>query len=90
MPNFYQNLPLESAQRIEQLARLIFELRESRAGLLRRYGVEDEAALLELIRSARLPEHPAYEHYLGARVIAETRKAIRGELKALLEGVRRE
>ena len=43
MSEFYQDLPLEAAQQIEQLSRLIFELRESRARLLRQYGVEDEA-----------------------------------------------
>lgn len=88
MSDFYQNLPLEFAQQIEQLSRTIFELRESRSVLLRRYGVEDETALLELIRSARLPEHPAYEHYLGARALAALRAAARGELQALLANVR--
>ena len=88
MPWFFQNLPLDAAQQIEQLSRLAFELRESRTRLLRQYGVEDEGSLLDLVRSARLPEHPAYEHYLGARILAQTREAIRSELKILLQGVR--
>jgi len=88
MPGFFQNLPLDAAQQIEQLSRLAFELRESRTRLLRQYGVEDEGSLLDLVRSARLPEHPAYEHYLGARILAQTREAIRSELKILLQGVR--
>lgn len=87
MTGFFQNLPLEAAQQIEQFSRAVFELRESRAKLLRQYGAEDEASLLEQIRSGRLAEHPAYEHYLGARILADTREAIRAELKALLGGV---
>jgi hypothetical protein len=88
MTSFFQNLPYEAAERIEQFSRLAFELRESRSHLLRSYGVEDEASLLELIRSGRLAEHPAYEHYLGARILADTRDAVRDELKNLLNGVR--
>lgn len=88
MTSFFQNLPLEAAQQIEQLSRASFELRESRSRLLRQYGAADEAALLEEIRAGRLPEHPAYEHYLGVRILAQTREAVRGELRALLAGVR--
>jgi hypothetical protein len=88
MTSFFQNLPLEAAERIEQFSRLAFELRESRNRLLRSYGVEDEASLLELIRGGRLAEHPAYDHYLGARILADTREAVREELKILLNGVR--
>ena len=88
MSSFFQNLPFEAAERIEQFSRLAFELRESRKHLLRRYGVEDEASLLDLIRGGRVAEHPAYDHYLGARILADTRQAVREELKTLLNGVR--
>ncbi|MEW5889237.1 MAG: hypothetical protein AB1768_09315 [Pseudomonadota bacterium] len=90
MHKFYDNLPLEAAEHIEQLSRLMYELRENRARLLEQYGSRDEDGLLDLIRAGRLEEHPAYEHYLSARVLAETRDAIRAELADLLKEVKPE
>jgi len=84
MPAFYDNLSAEDVETLDRLARLLLELRESRRQLLARHGAEDEAELLERIRRGEVPEHPAYEDYLGARLIADTREAIRAELKDYL------
>ncbi len=84
MPAFYDNLTPEEVETLDRLARLLLELRESRRQLLARHGAEDEAELLERIRRGELGEHPAYEDYLGARLIADTRDAIRAELKGYM------
>lgn len=81
MPNFYENLAPQDIEMLDRLSRLLIELRESREQLLARHGVNDEAALLERIRGGELPEHPAYEDYLGASTITAAREAIRNELK---------
>ena len=89
MSNFFDKLPLETAAQMEQLSRLMYELRENHAQLLAQYGAADEAALLADIRDGRIVEHPAYEHYLGARILAASREAVRTELQALLHSVTR-
>lgn len=81
---FFKNVPYEDAQAIEQASRLIFELRENRAALLRSCSVDDESELLAGIAEARLPEHPNYEHYLSARILDATREALRRDLAAHL------
>ncbi len=85
MDDYFGSMPFEAAQQIEQLARAAFELREYRRRVLAQYGVDDEDALLEKIAQGAVPEHPAYEHCLGARELAEAREAVRAELRALLE-----
>lgn len=89
MANFFEKLDPEDALRVDRLAKLAFELRENRAALLRAYTVADEAELLERIRSGAVAEHPAYEHYLGARILAETREALRAELGEVLQELNR-
>lgn len=81
---FFKNIPYEDAQAIEQASRLLFELRENRAALLRAAGVDDEAELLAGIAEARLPEHPNYERYLSACILDATREALRRDLAAHL------
>lgn len=85
MHRFFENLPCEHAERVQRLTKLIYELRENRKTLLAAWGVEDEDALLARIRAGDVPEHPAYEHYLGARVLAGSREAFRAELQELLQ-----
>jgi hypothetical protein len=82
--NFYGSLPLEAAQQLEQLSRLAFELRENRKELLQQHGVDSEDALLALVCSGAVAEHPGYDHYLGAQVISATRAAVRSQLQAVL------
>lgn len=84
MTNFYARLPFETATRMEQLSRLMYELRENRRQLLAQYAVADEDALLQDIGAGRVAEHPAYEHYLGARTLHQAHAAVRGELRGLL------
>lgn len=67
-------------------ARTLYRLRESRKALLRQYGISDEAALLEKIRAGELAEHPAYEHYLSARIMEQGRQQLRAEAMAQLGG----
>ncbi len=83
---FYADLPHDTAERIEGLSRLSFELKNNRTALLERYGVADEEALLERLRTGEIAEHPAYDHYLSARILHRTRQAARAELDALLSG----
>ncbi len=84
MNSFFDLLPLEAAEQIEQLSRLMYELRENRTRLLAPYQVEDEAELIDAICRGRVAEHPAYEHYLGARTLEATREDVRVRLQALL------
>lgn len=77
MANFFGNLEFEAAQDIEQLSRLKYELRCNRSEILKTYGVSDEVALLERVYAGELAEHPSYEHYLAARILAETRETVR-------------
>lgn len=89
MPEFFESVPFETATEIEQLAKLTYELRENRQAALTFYGVADEAALLQKIEAGEVPEHPAYEHYLAARILADTRAAARAALAELLKEANR-
>lgn len=84
MTGFYDHLSPEDVTTLDRLARLLIELRESRAALLARHGTDSEEVLLEKIRRGELPEHPAYEDYLGAKTIHATREAIRTDLRDYL------
>ncbi|NMG75042.1 hypothetical protein [Aromatoleum diolicum] len=89
MANFFDNIELTDAQQLEQLSRLIFELRENRNDILKSYGVTDEIELLEQIYSTKVPEHPSYEHYLSARILCDTRETVRVMMGECLNEVRR-
>lgn len=84
MQNFFEGLPLEGAQQLEQLSRLAFELREDRRRVLAQYGVESEDDLLGLIELGEVPEHPGYDHYLGARALGSARDSVRHRLQAVM------
>ena len=77
MDSFFENLEYDDATELDQLSRLIYELRENRNAVLKPYGAEDEAALLQNIQAGTVDEHPAYEHYLAARILADTRETVR-------------
>ncbi len=80
MPEFFETVPFETATEIEQLSRLAYELRENRKAILQFHNVADEAALLQKIQTGAVAEHPAYEHYLAARILADTRETARAAL----------
>jgi len=82
MNNPFEHIPFDSARQLEQLSRLAFELREDGKAILQRYGVPTPEALLERIRAGAVPEHPGYEHYLSACILATTREAVREQLAA--------
>lgn len=67
-------------------AKTLYALRESRKAMLRQYGLASEAALLEQISAGTIAEHPAYEHYLGALIIEQTRNQIRAQATEQLGG----
>lgn len=86
MSNFYDKLPFETAADMERLSRLMYELRENRKTLLAQYEAADAAALLAGIAGGRIAEHPAYEHYLGARILDATHDTIRAQLRLRTTG----
>lgn len=77
MADFFENLDYDEAAELDLLSKLIYELRENRNAVLKPYGAEDEAALLQKIQAGAVDEHPAYEHYLAARILADTRETVR-------------
>jgi hypothetical protein len=80
MANFFENVDPETAAELDQLSRLLYELRGNLGAVLGAYGAADPAALLHQIESGAVSEHPAYEHYLSARILAETRETVRALL----------
>lgn len=89
MANFFENLDPETADELEQLSRLNYELRENQRALLSAYGADSDAALLRLIQDGAIAEHPAYEHFLAARILAETRATVRALLDERLKELKR-
>lgn len=85
MASFFENLDPDTAEEIEQLSRLVYELRENRSTVLTMHGAENEADLLQRIQDGWVAEHPAYEHYLAARILADTRETVRAMLAERLK-----
>ncbi len=83
----FSELPFEQAMEIDRLTRLIYDLRENRKRVLAAYGADDETGLLARISSGELPEHPAYDHYLTARVLSDSRSVLREQLAEMLKKV---
>lgn len=82
MSSFFENLDVDTAAELEQLSQLMYELRQNHNDILQTYGAADAAALLQQIQHGAVAEHPAYEHYLAARILDDTRdmaRAIVGE-----------
>lgn len=61
-------------------AKTNYVLRESRKAIFKRYDVEDEAALLGKIKRGEVEEHPAYDQYLGALIMEQTRLFLRADM----------
>ena len=90
MKNFYEGIPVEQAGEIESLSRLMYELRSNRDLVLQNWGVTEAQSLLAKIESGEVAEHPAYEHYLSACVLDQTRESVRESLVALTREVRKQ
>ena len=80
MASFYEGLERTTAQEIERLSRVMFELRDNRDRLLATWKVREADALLERIRAGEVDEHPAYEAWLSLRILDDTRLAARSLL----------
>lgn len=65
---------------MDMYAKTVYLLRESRKKVLRLYAVDNESELLEQIKSGQVSEHPAYEYYLSALILEQTRAQMRGEM----------
>lgn len=84
MADFFSNIPPDDAVEIEQLSRLLYEVRTARQALLAQSGAADEAALLERIARGATVAHPAYEHYLSVRILGALRDDVRADLNRRL------
>lgn len=85
MEPFYSNIPPQDALEIEQLARLMYEVRAARDDVLARLGAADPEQALACINKGELPEHPAYEHYLSARILTDLAIQVRADLATRIE-----
>jgi len=88
MKSYFEGLDHDDAELIESLSKVTYILRENRKLLLEQHGADDEQALLDKISSGDIAEHPAYEHYLSACILASTRNEIRDELSKVMQGVK--
>lgn len=82
---FYENLSTDDAIEIEQLSRLLYEIRVSRDTLLAQLGAASPEQALARIVAGELPEHPAYEHYLSVCTLAELHSQVRADLAERLK-----
>lgn len=89
MNPIYDSVPPQEALELEQIARLIYESRENRRKVLDAVGATDEAELLARISQKQMAEHPAYEHYLAARILADTHEAARQIVGTRLQEINR-
>ena len=80
MDPFYSDISPGDAIEIEQLARLMYELRSARDKLLAEIGASDATDVLKRITSGELPEHPTYERYLSLGILADLHGQVRSDL----------
>ena len=85
MEPFYSNIPPQDALEIEQLARLMYELRSARDEVLTRLPTAATGQALAGLRHTDRPAHPAYEHDLSARILADLAAQARADLAARIE-----
>ncbi len=89
MSSIYSDLEMEAATAVQQLARLIYETRENRRKVLAAAGASNEDELFARISTGALAEHPAYEHYLAARILRDTHEAARRTMADQLKELNR-
>ena len=85
MDPIYGSLPPDDALEIERLARLLYEVRSARDEVLARLGAATDVQALASIIGGDIPEHPGYEDYVSARILAGLTSQIRAELATRLE-----
>jgi hypothetical protein len=78
--SYFERIPLEAAQEMEEWSRLAFELRETTKQVLAPYGVETPEELLALIEGGALPDDSAREDYLAACFLATAKEDARNAL----------
>ncbi len=88
MASFFENLDYDTATELERLSQLIYELRQNHNAILQTYDAADAAALLQQIQDGVVAEHPAYEHYLAARILDDTRDMARAMVGERLKEAR--
>ena len=81
---FYETLSTEAADKVHQLTRLSFELKDNLAKLLSPYGFNASLPLKQQIIAGQISAHPAWEHYLSAAIIEQSLSSIRDALKHYL------
>lgn len=86
MNNRYPGLAHDTALSVDTLSRVIYEMREAHKAILRQHAAEDEAALLDAIVAGRVDEHPGYDNWLSARILATGAEAARTHITALING----
>ncbi len=86
---FHERLNPSDAYDLQLMSRITFETREHRQNVLAAMNVEDEETLLARIISGEVDEHPAYEHYLAARILGDTHEAARNGMIERLREINR-
>lgn len=86
MANFYDHLDWETSRTLESLSRLSLELRNARDVIQRHYGIAEPGELAARIVAGDVVEHPGWEHYLGLRILVDTREAVRAAIAAAGRG----
>ncbi|MDI3515337.1 MAG: hypothetical protein PWP40_2566 [Rhodocyclaceae bacterium] len=89
MSPIFDTLPPDEAIELEQITRLIYEARENRRSVLAAVGASDEGELLARIAAGAIDAHPAYEHYLAARILADTHATARELVGSRLQEINR-
>lgn len=87
MDPLYDALPPDDAEQVQRFSRLMYESREHRRTVLEAFGASSPDALLARIEAAEVAEHPAYEHYLAARILGDTHEIARTEVARILQEV---
>lgn len=88
MTSFFDTIDPEIAAELEQLSRLMYELRDNHNTVLASYRADDAATLLARIQAGEVDEHPGYEHYLSVRILDATRETVRTVLRERLKEAR--
>lgn len=80
MDSFYDNIPADAALEIEELSRLMYEIRVARDQLLSQLGADNVEHALQRLENGELAEHPHYEHYLSSRILTDLILDVRAQL----------